>query len=392
MFTGRLVRQGDSIGVQVDLINVADGSQIWGYHYDQKLSDLMTLAENISGKISERLQLKLSASEQKSLSRGRTENQEAFRLYLLGRYHWNQRLDGRPGTVEKAIGYFQQAIEKDPLYAMAYVGMSEAYATLPSYSQTPARDAAIKGKAAARKALEIDDTVSEAYVALASIAADEWEWPEAGKAFQRALELNRGYATVHQWYATYLDAMGRPREALAEAQQAYELDPLSPSISIGLGAAWYHARQYERAIEQFRKTLELNPDFGAVHLHSGVVRLAQGKPKEALLDFNRAKALMPGSPPLALIGYAQAQLGNRQAALELLRQISDPAKRQKGTGFELAVLYMGLGDKDRAFEYLNQACDERAPLMVLLKVDPLFAPLRSDRRYVSLLRRMNLTP
>jgi TolB-like protein/Tfp pilus assembly protein PilF len=391
VFTGRLVRQGDFMGIQVDLVNVADGSQVWGYHYNQKLSDLVGLPENISGKISDSLQLKLSGVEQRRLRGGRTENQEAFRLYLLGRYCWNQRLQRRPGTVEKAIAYFEQAIQKDPGYALAYVGLAEAYATLPAYSEFSPVDAARKGKAAARRALEIDETVFEAYVALASIAADEWDWTEAEKGFRRALQLNPGYALAHRWYSECLEITGRVREAMAETQKAYELDPLSTAISLGLASLLYDDLQYDRAIQQFRSLLELDPDLAVAHMHIGIALLAQGKNKEALVELEQANALIPGGV-VSLVGYAQAKLGNRQAALEILRQIQDPAKRHRSTPFDEALLFMGLGDMDRAFRSLDAACDQRAPLIARVKVDPFFASLRSDRRYPLLLRRMNLTP
>jgi len=390
VFTGRLVRQGDFLGVQVDLVNVADGSQVWGNHYNQKLSELITLPETLAGKISESLQLKLNGAEQKRLGRRGTENQDAYRLYLLGRFYWNQRSQGVKGTVEKAITQFQQAIDKDPLYALAYVGMAEAYATLPGYSDIPAKEASLKAKSAARKALEIDDTVSEAHVTLASVAADEWDWAGADKAFRRALELNPGYATAHQWYGEYLEKMGRIKEGLAETQRAYELDPLSPVINTGVGSLLYDDQQNDRALDQFRKALELNPDYGMDYLYLGLIRISQGKFKEAIAELEHARALMPGSPPFfSLIGYAQTQLGNRQAALDMIRQIADPALKYGNKPFDLAVLYLGLRDNDRVFEYLNQAVDQRAPLIERVLADPLFAPLRSDPRYKALLRRMN---
>ncbi|HXA49627.1 MAG TPA: protein kinase [Candidatus Acidoferrum sp.] len=388
VLTGRIVRQGDSIGVQVDLINVADGSEVWGQHYDRKLSELVTLQESIS----ESLQLKLDGSKQKRLTRGRTENQDAYRLYLLGRYSWNQRSAGRKGIVEKAIRYFHEAIAEDPLYAQAYVGLAEAYATLPNYSDVSFEEGVLKGKAAARKALEIDATAYEAYVALASIAGDEWDWAAADKAFRRALELNPGYVTAHQWYAGHLERMGRVKEGLAEFQRAYELDPLSPNVSLGVGALLYDDHQYDRAIEQDRRTLELAPGFGMAYLQIGLNLLAQGKNKEALVEFEHAHERMSPASPFPLIGYVQARSGNRQAALDMLRQIGDPAKRHRGAAFDKAVLYLGLGDRDQAFASLNEDVDRHAPLIELVKVDPFFEPLRSDPRFALLLRRMNLTP
>ncbi|HTS27369.1 MAG TPA: protein kinase [Bryobacteraceae bacterium] len=392
VLTGRLVRHQDSVGVQVDLVNVADGSEVWGQHYDQKLSELATLQAALCAKIAESLQLKLSGSEQKRLTRGQSDNHEAYRLYLLGRYYWNQRVQGRAGMVEKAIDYFQQAIREDPLYAQAYVGLAEAYATLPGYSNVSAAEGQLKGKASARKALEIDATAFEAYVSLASIAADEWDWPEADKAFRRALELNPGYVTAHLWYGQYLLIIGRAKEGLSEVQRAYELDPLSPAVSVNVCAALYDNHQYARAIEECRKTLELAPGFGISYVHMGLALLMQGKDKEALAEFEHARDAMPAAPPVSLIGYTQARLGNRQAALDIARQVSDPARRYRGTAFDMAMLHLGLGDRDAAFRDFGEAIDQRAPLIMELKIDPIFTPLRSDPRYVSLLRRMNLTP
>ena len=393
VLTGTLVRRAESLNVQVDLVNVADGSEVWGHRYNEAASNLVGLPETISRNISDSLQLRLNVTEQKQLSKRHTENPEAYRLYLLGRHYWNRRDWNDQGATEKAIAYFQQAIEKDPLYALAYVGLAEAYSTFSVNGDVSQREADLKAKAAARKALEIDENVAEAYVALASIEADQWNWPEADKAFRRALELNPGNATAHHWYAEYLEKTGRVKEALVEMRRGYELDPLSPTMLLVLGTLLYDDHQYAPAVEQLRKVLALNPDSGMAYVHIAVIRLIQKSFPEAMVELDHADSRMPGAPILmALRGYVYAQTGKRQAALDIIPKLRDSSTSRHGTALDLPVLYLGLGDKDRAFEALNRSVDERAPLIDLLKVDPFFEPLHSDPRYARLLRRMNLTP
>ena len=294
--------------------------------------------------------------------------------------------------MRKAIDYFNQAIDKDPLYALAYVGLAEAYQVLPTYL-SPAGESGLKSKAAALKALEIDDTIAEAHVSLATLDENDWNWPAAEKAYRRALELNPGYAVGHQWYAQYLDRMARTKEALAEIRLAYQLDPLSPQTTVALGGILIDDRQFDAGIKQLRTALELNPQSGMASVHIIVALLSQQKFDEASVELRRAAALMPGAPVVnALQGYVYAKTGKRQAALEILRKLTAASPARHGTGFDLPALYLGLGDHDRAFEALNRARDQRAPLIELIKVDPLFEPLRSDPRYVPLLRRMRLAP
>lgn len=397
VFTGVLVRTAGNLGVQVDLINVADGAELWGGHYSEQPSSLLDWPETMSAKISENLRLRLNADERKRLSRRQTQNQEAYRLYLLGRYALVRRDWNDPDAVKRALDYFQRAIDQDPLYALAYVGLAETYNVLPQYSSAPAAESRAKAKAAVARALEIDDTVAEGYATLADLAADEWNWVAADDAFRRALALSPGYAVAHQWYAENLDRMGRGDEALGEIRRACELDPLSPAAATSWGAILTDNHRYEQAIEQFRKAMELNPRSAVALVHIAVALLAEKKFAEGLAELDRADALMTGTRVVAALrGYAYAQTGKRQAALDILRKITEPKKPGSAsgfaTGFDLPILYLGLKDLDRTFDALNESIDQRARLIDHLKVDPLFEPVRSDPRYAALLRRMNLKP
>jgi tetratricopeptide (TPR) repeat protein len=352
---------------------------------------MLALPAAISANIASTLRLRLNAAEQKRLGKQDTQNQEAYRLCLLGRYYFNQRDLNNRDAVKKAIGFFQQAIDQDPLYAMAYVGLAESYDVLPRYTGASARESTLKAKAAALKALEIDDKAAEAYVILATIRREEWDWLEAERAYRRALLLNPGNATGHAWFGEFLDEMGRTKEAISELRLASELDPLSPHIAIVLGSALYSDRQYDRAIEQSRKALELNPNSAIAYIHIALSHMVQKKFTEAVVALDRANDLMPGAA-VGLRAYVDAQSGDRQAALNVLGQLTAAANSGRGTALDLAVAYVGLGDKDGAFEALNRACDRRMPLIEQLKAEPIFDPLRSDPRYPLLLRRMNLTP
>jgi TolB-like protein/Flp pilus assembly protein TadD len=393
VLTGKLLRQPDGLSVQVQLINVADGARLWEGRYLDKTTELLSVPAAISGSIASTLRLQLSAAGQKRLGKQDTRNQEAYQLCLRGRYYFNQRDLNERDALKKAIECFQQAIDKDPLYAMAYVGLAEAYDVLPRYTSASAVESDLKAKAAALKALEIDDTTGPAYVSLASVLQDEWNWSEAEKDFRRALLLNPGYATGHNWYGECLLFMGRTREALSELRLAAELDPLSPHIAIILGSVLYSDRQYDQAIEAAHKVLEMNPESGMAYIHIALCHLARRRFAEATVAIDRAANLMPGyGSPLALRAYVDAQTGNRQAALGALAKVTATTNEGRGTAFDLPAIYVGLGDKDAAFEALNRACDRRLTLIQELKVEPLFDPLRSDPRYPLLLRRMNLTP
>ena len=387
---GSLIQRSDTLTIRAELVNVGDGARLWGDQYNQRLSDVLAMQEEIAKHISESLRLKLTGVEQRQLTKHYTDNAEAYRLYLKGRYFWNKR-NGE--AIQKGIDYFQQAIERDPGYALAYVGLAESYAILPSYSDTPANEAALKARAAALKALELDGTLAEAHTTLASVSADQWDWREAEKSFKRAVELNPGYATLHDWYAGYLTKVGRVDEALTEIKRAYELDPLSLNINAGLASILYFARRYDQAIEQFRKVLEMEPNFIQGHTHLALCLLQERRYEEGIAELTRAKALSRGhSSVMGLLGYAYAASGRKDEARKILEELPERSNQRPASHFDRAVIYLGLGEKDKTFELLRRACDERFFLVTFLKVSPLFDPLRSDPRFADLLRCVGLAP
>src|SRR5262249_47912691 len=255
-------QRGDDLSISSDLVDTQHDRKLWGEHYSRKLSDLAAVQEEISQEISARLRLHLTGEEKKRLTKGSTENSAAYQLYLKGRYFWNKRT---ASDTQKAIEYFEQAIEKDPGYALAYAGLADSY-VIPA-NPLPRREANPRGKAAARRALELDDTLAEAHTSLAYASMFDYDWPAAGKEFGRALKLNPNYPTAHQWYAEYLAAMGRPEEAIAEVKQAERLNPLSSVIVWNVGRILYFARNYDGAIEQLEKVLELDPDDERAHAY-----------------------------------------------------------------------------------------------------------------------------
>lgn len=386
---GRLIQRGNTVIISMELVNVADGSQLWSERSEQKFSDVPAQQEEIVKKILARLQPRLTGSEQGRLSKRYTDNTEANLLYLKGLYFWNKRNEA---AIRKGIEYFQQALEKDRNYALAYAGLAESYAILPTYGDTPPEEAALNAKAAALQALEIDPTLAEAQATLGSVSADQWDWPEAEKRLKRALELNPGNATAHGWYADYLTRVGRVDEGLAEIKRAYELDPLSLPINLGFASILFCARQYDRAIEQARKTLELEPSFIRGRVHMGLFLLQVQRYEEAIAELDRAKLLSAGhSSVLGPLGYAYAVSGRKNEARKILRELTMRAKQRHVPAIDLAVIYLGLGEKDRTFALLNRACEERSGLVTLLKVEPPFDPLRSDPRFPGLLRRVGLS-
>ena len=392
VLTGRVVQRGDSLVIGTELVDVADGSQLWGEQYSGKLRDIFAVQEQITKQISEKLRLRLSGVAQKRLTKRYTENTQAYQLYLKGRYYWNKRTEE---GIKKGIEYFQQAIEKDPGYALAYTGLADCYNMLGWYSYLPPKEAFPKAKAAAAKALEIDDTLAEAHASLAYAKAFyDWDWLDVEREFKRAIELNPNYAMGHLWYAGgYLAAMGRLEEAITESKRAQDLDPLLLIINAFHGWWLYFARQYDQAIEQERKTLELDPNFAPAHWVLGQVYEQQERFEVAIAEFQEAVTHSGGSTMMrAALGRAYAVAGKRDEALKMLNELKERAKRSYVSPVGIAIIYVGLGEKEQAFSWLEKAYEDRSTWLIFLKVEPRFDPLRSDPRFQSLLRRMNFPP
>jgi DNA-binding SARP family transcriptional activator/TolB-like protein/Flp pilus assembly protein TadD len=389
---GRVLQFEDMLIIRAELIDVADGTQLWGEQYDRKISDILAVQEEISREISEKLRLKLTSDEQKRLTKRYTENTEAYRLYLKGRYFWNKRTEE---GVKKGIQFFRQAIAKDPNYALAYAGLADSYIILGNFgvAALPLGEAVLRAREAAVTALELDDTLAEAHALLGCILVEyDWNWPDAEKEFKRAIELNPNYATAHHWYAfIYLVAIGRLDEAIGEEKRAQELDPLSLIINTNVGTLLYLARQYDEAIEQYQNALEIDPTFIITHWMLGLAYEQKEMYREAIMEFQRAVALSGESAlPLALLGHAYAISGEESEALKVLNELEELSKRKYVSPYRVGAIHVGLGDGDQAIEWLQRAYQERDAWLIWLKADPVFDSLRSDPRFQDILRRIGL--
>jgi tetratricopeptide (TPR) repeat protein len=347
------------------------------------------LAQAIAGEI----MVKLTSQEQARLTDTNSVDPDAYEAYLKGRFFWNKR-SGE--GFRKGMEYFNQAIARDPSYAPPYAGLADSYALLGSiglgYNTLPPREAMPKAKAAALKALEIDSTLAEAHTSLGLIlSAYEWNWADSLTEFQRAIELNPGYATAHQWYAWLLTALGRWDEATAENRRAYEFDPLSVVINTQICSTFNLSRQYDKAIEQCRKTLELDPDFVQLHYNLGRAYEEQGKYPEAIAEFQRGKDLSGGSPAMVMaLAHAYAASGRKAEALRAIDELKNLASKTYVPALFFAPIYARLGEKEQAFQYLEKAFAERTDYLIFLGREPLSDPVRSDPRFDALLRRLGL--
>ena len=388
--TGRVQQRGDTLLISAEMVDVAQDAQLWGEQYNRSLADIFTLQEDITRDISQQLRLKLTPKDESRLARRDTDNTEAYQLYLKGRFHWNKRT---PDGMTKGLEYFQRVIEKDPNYALAYVGLADSYLVLEDRGLVASKDGMPKAKAAVMRALEIDDTLAEALATLAGIKEQyDWDWAGAERDYKRSIQLNPNYPTAHHWYSLYLSKMGRHQEASEEIRRAKELDPVSLIISVNVGNQLLFARQYDRAIEEYQKTLEMDSSFVDAWIFLGWAYIVKGMPREAVTQVQKARALLgenvvPGVVASLAVAYAAA--GERGKAQEALTELKQLSQRRYVPPFEFATAYLGLGDKERALAYLEKAYEERSGLLTYLKVDPSYDPLRSDPRFQSLLRRMN---
>lgn len=385
---GSIQRVGDRVRVTVRLLNVQDGTSLWADKFDEPFTNIFALQDSISERVAAELPLNLSREEKARLSRHYTENTEAFQLYLKGRYFWNKRT---AEGLKKAIEYFNQAIAIDPRYAQAYAGLADSYLLIGGYGLISQEETIPKAKAAAEKALEIDDTLAEAHTSLGLIYQNyEWNWAECEKEYRRAIELNPNYATAHHWYGEHLALMGRFDEGIAEIQRAQEIDPLSLIINTDLGASFSRARQYDQAIEQLRKTLEMDPNFERAYAFLAYAYAQKGMCQEAVAAAQKRRQLNPGADSLAGLGQIYATCGKRGEAENIIAKLKKLSKHQYVSPLGFTVIYTALGEKDQAFAWLEKSCAERE-VGVNLKTDPIFDPLRSDPRFADLLRRVGLS-
>ena len=389
--SGRLLQRGSTLIVRAELMDVATGAQLWGGQYNRQAEDVFLLQGDLSREISEKLQLQLTGDQKQRLTKRYTEDAEAYRLYLKGRYHWNKRsADG----FQKAVEYFRQALDKDPAYSLAYAGLADTYAYLPFFHVVPPREAMPKAKTAAAKAVEIDDHLAEPHVSLGYVSFTyDGDWSAAGKHFEQALALNPGYTGAHTFYAFYLSSLGRSEEALAVAKRAVDRDPASPAVSHSLAVQLYLARQFDQAIEQAHNTLEMDARFAISYQVLGEVYLSKGMYREALLALEQFSALSRSSATSrALLAYSHARLGAHSAALRIIEELTAASKHSLVPALLFALIYAALDDQDQAFSWLEKAYEERFYRLAYLKVDALWDPLRSDSRFADLLRRVGIPP
>jgi serine/threonine protein kinase/Flp pilus assembly protein TadD len=389
VLTGRVVERDGALNIQADLVNVDDGSQLWGRQYSRKLTDILTVQEEIAKDVGGKLRLNPTLKQQNRLAKRSTENTEAYQFYLKGRYYWNRRTEQ---MLKRAVEYFQQAIDKDPGYALAYAGLADCYAVYTNYQVESPRNSGPKAKAAAMKALEIDSALAEAHASLAMTHVQyEWEWAAADREFRRSIDLDPNYATAYHWYGILHSATGHMEESLTALKRAQQLDPLSLIINIAVGHELHFARRYDEALEQIRKTLDMDPNFARGHWYLGMPYEQKSMYREAIAEFQKALELTNGSPyVLGALGHAYAVSGNREKARQVLGDLRDLSKRRYVAPFASALIYTGLGDNERTFEWLEKAFEDRSWEMLRLKIDPRFDAQRADQRFANLLRRMGL--
>jgi TolB-like protein/Tfp pilus assembly protein PilF len=387
---GSVVRSGNRVRVTAQLIHAATDAHLWAESYEQDLRDLMHLQSEIARAIAREIQVKLRPEDRERLAAARPVNAAAHEAYLRGRVSWNKQTDE---ALKKAVEFFQQAIDEDPLYAPAYAGMADTYIARAFFAYSAMTDMGPLASAAARRAIELDDKLPEGHVSLGLVKAfHDWSWPDAEREFKRAIELRPSYGDAHHWYSHYFQALGQVDPALGEMKRALELDPLTPHIHNDIGRYLYFKRQYDQAIEQFQKAIEVNPSYHQLYWDLGNTYSQKSMFREALAAQEKAYELSNGSVFFkGTIAYNYAAWGRRDKALELLAELKELSKRNYVLPLEMAITYAALGEKERAFELLNKACEERSyRLAIAIKLDPRYDPLRSDSRFQDLLRRMGL--
>ena len=389
LLDGRVQKSGDRIRVTLQLIRASDGASLWAGKFDEKYTDIFTVEDQISEQVVKALLPTLTGSEKQQLARHYTEDTEAYQSYIKGRYYWNKRdAEG----LKKAIGYFEDAILKDPNYALAYAGLADSYATLGVVEDQSSQDLMPKARSAALRALELDDGLAEAHASLGYVKHRfEWDWPGAEKEFKRAIELNSDYAAAHQWYGWFLISETRFAEAQSEFRRAEQIDPLSLYTNLTAGVASYYSGQYDKAAAQYRKVIEMDPNFWLAHRWLGKTYERLGKYDEAIREYQTVVSLHGGNmaqaPALACV-YAEA--GRKTEARQVLADILRAAKQKYVSPHSLAMIYATLGDNDQAFAWLAKDLQEHDDDLVFLRVEERFQSLRPDPRFADLVKQVGI--
>ena len=389
VLTGRVSQRGDTLSIGAELVDVSSRSQIWGQTYTAKTADLLTTQDQISTDVFEQLRMRLTRSEMGVLNRRYTDNVEAYHLYLEGRYYWNKR---SKESVLRSVDDYKEALKKDPNFALAYSGLADSYLILAEFTYLPPKDSYPQAREWAKKAIAIDDSLAEAHTSLASIFENyDWDWKAADVEYRRAIELNPNYSVARTWYAQALVRRGETDEALRQIVLARNIDPLSLSLETIAGRILYFGKRYPEALTRLHKAVDLDPSFSAAHLALGQTYEQMGKLDEALDEFHKAEAIEPQSSLIAAgLGHCLATAGRRTEAQAIAKRLEKQSKEGYVSPGNLAIVYAGLNDKERAIKYLTQASDERSNWITFLGVEPRFDNLRADSRFKDFVARSGL--
>jgi TolB-like protein/cytochrome c-type biogenesis protein CcmH/NrfG len=396
VLNGRVMQRGDNVTLSLELVDATNGNQIWGEQYAKKMSDLTTLQSEIARDVSNKLHQKLTGSAGQPAAKNYTTDSEAYQLYLKGLFHWNKRTSD---DLKAAIGYFNQSKEKDPSFALAYVGLAVTYSVLPSntvLTKQEVDDSVLKAKAAALRALELDNTLAEPHAVLASNLSGDWNFGESENEYKRAIELNPNYATAHQWYSELLARLGRFDEAIAAIKHAYQLDPFSTAVNMNIGLRYYEAERFDEAEAQFKKTIELSPEYPMAYWYLSDLYFYRGDYEESLALGEKAGVLMKSETPES----SARKVSEFRAALKTggvkgyWKRVLDYELEEYNKGlvpaFFVAGIFAELGDADASFEWLEKSFKDRENDLTYLKIDYRFRSLRADPRFQDLLRRVGL--
>jgi serine/threonine protein kinase/tetratricopeptide (TPR) repeat protein len=387
ILTGSVRKSGNRLRVTAQLINVSDGFNLWSNTYERELTDVFAIQDDVSGSIVDALQVKLSGNQRSSLHTSKATNVEAYNLYLQGRYYWNQRSEE---GVNKSIEYFQQAIDKDSTYALAYAGLGDSYLMLGVYGRRRPAESFPIAKDFIKKALRLDGNLAEAYATLGDINIHfDWDLNSAESNLRKAIELNPRYPNGYHWLSEVLLLRGQFENAYRESQQALKLDPYALIINSQLGEHYQRGGEYQKAINQLRKTIEFDSTFAYAYYALGLVNLALKQTDHALYNFRKANSLAPGDTRiLSALGFAEGMAGNLEDANRIKGFLLNKAKQGYVPAYDLAVISLGLGKQDRALGYLQRAYEERGPWMPFIEVNPIFDSLRSDPSFVEITRKI----
>ena len=386
---GSVLRSGDRVRIAAQLIHAATDRHLWAESYERDFRDILSVQSEIARRIADAIKVMLTPEERAQLTENRKVDPEAHELYFKARYHWNKRTEE---SIKKAIGYFHRALDCDPVFAKGYAGLADAYHILGYYNMLPPKEAYPNGRAAALKALELDDLLAEPHATLGAIKRDfEWDWDGADEEFQRAIDINPGLAEAHHWRGTLMSMQGLHSEALREKAKALEIDPLSVVIRTDVGRMFYFARKFDEAIERLLAAIDMDPHHPIAHSWLGTVYLQKGRFDEAISALQKGRSLSDDSSyALAQLAHGYAVAGRENDARAVLAQLTALSKRRYVSPYDIAVVHVGLRDNNEAFEWMERAYEHRSPWLGCLRVAPQVDTLRSDLRFQDLLRRVGL--